>query len=169
MKQFILWSFTFFFTFVIFSCGSTRKAENMKSTQNVQATGPKAIIYQTKEDYSKLVPVILSDDKKTIESYPDIKDVYIDGSLACPTQLHNGYWLDNRGISANVAFLKVTYEEYSKLPKTPSPEELMKMLTETQPIITMYSCGLRSSYKDIVKALNAKIDAADFSTFIKIK
>ncbi len=169
MRQFILLSSTFLFTLVILSCGSTKKAENMKSTQNVQVPGPKAIIYQTKEDYSKLVPVILSDDKKTIESYPDVKDVYFNGSLAYPTQLHKGYWLDNRGIGENVAFLKLTYEEYSKLQKTPSPEELMMMVTETQPIVNMYSCGLKSSYMDIVKELNTKIDTDDFSSFIKIK
>ena len=169
MRQFILLSSTFLFTLVILSCGSTKKAESMKSTQNMQVPGPKAIIYQTKEDYSKLVPVILSNDKNTIESYPDVKDVYFNGSLAYPTRLHKGYWLDNRGIGKNVAFLSVTYEEYSKLPKTPSPEELIMMITETQPIINMYSCGLKSSFMDIVKELNTKIDADDFSTFTKIK
>jgi hypothetical protein len=169
MKRFILWSSAFIFTFVIFSCGSTRKAENMKSTRNAQVPGPKAIIYQTKEDYSKLVPVILSDDKKTIESYPDVKDVYFNGSLAYPTQLHKGYWLDNRGISKNVAFLRLTYEEYSKLPKTPLPDELMKMILDDDPILIMYNCGFRSSYQNIDKELNTKIDADNFTTFIKIK
>jgi hypothetical protein len=169
MRQFILLGSAFFFTLVILSCGSTKKAENMKSSQNVLIPGPKAIIYQTKDDYSKLVPVILREDKKSIESYPDVKDVYFNGSLAYPTQLHKGYWLDNRGISKNVAFLRLTYEEYSKLPKTPSPEELMMMITEIQPIVSMYSCGLMSSFTDIVKELNTKIDADDYSSFTKIK
>lgn len=169
MRQIILWSSAILVSFVIFSCGSAKKAENMKSNQNALIPGPKAIIYQTKDDYSKLVPVILSNDKKLIESYPDIKDVFYDGSLTYPTQLHKGYWLDNRGISSNVAFIKLTYEEYSKLPKTPSPQELMEMIIDTQPIISMYSCGPRASYQDIIIELNTKIDADDFSAFIKIK
>jgi hypothetical protein len=169
MRQFILWSSAIFFTFVISSCGSAKKAESMKSTQNVQVPGPRAIIYQTKKDYSNYVPVILNDDKKLIESFPDSKDVYFNGSLAYPTQLHKGYWLDNRGISKNVAFLKLTYEEYSKLSQTPSPDELIKMILDPDPIVIMYDCGLKSSYQNIDKELNTKLDSDDFSIFIKIK
>ena len=154
---------------MIVSCCSVKNADNVKSNQNAFVSGPKVIIYQTKEDYSKLVPVMLSDDKQFLESYPDIKDVYFNGSLAYPIQLHKGYWLDNRGISRNVAFINLTYEEYSKLPNTPLPDELMNMLIDVQPLVSMYSCGLRSSYKDIEQELNAKIDADDFSTFEKIK
>jgi hypothetical protein len=154
---------------MIVSCCSTKKAESMKTDQNAFITGPKAIIYQTKEDYSKFVPIILSDDKKSIESYPDIKDIYFNGRLAYPTPLHKDYWLDNRGVSINIAFINLTYEEYSKLPKTPLPEELMKMIIDTEPIVTMYSCGLRSSYQNIETELNAKIDAGNFSSFKKMK
>ena len=131
--------------------------------------GPKVIIYQTSADYSKLVPVILSADRKSLVSYPDVKDVYFNGTLAYPTPLNRGYLLDNRGINKDVAFLKVTYEEYSRLSKTPSPDELLKMVIATKPLKSMYQCGNRSAYKDIEKELNSKIDAGDFSTFTKIK
>ncbi len=141
----------------------------MKTDQKVSVSGPKAIIYQTKKDYSKLVPIILSDDKKSIESYPDIKDIYFNGTLAYPTLLHKGYWLDNRGINKNVAFIKLSYEEYSKLQKTPVPEELLIMIVDDQPLVSMYSCGVRSSYEDIEKEMNARIDSSDFSAFTKIK
>lgn len=169
MRRFILWSSVILISSVIASCCSFKKAENMKSDQKTFLPGPKAIIYQTKKDYSKLVPIILSADKKSIESYPDIKDVYFNGNLAYPTQLHKGYWLDNRGISINVAFISLTYEEYSKLPKTPLPEELMNMIIDAQPIVSMYSCGTRSLYRDIELEINTKIDADNFSSFIKIK
>lgn len=169
MRRFLTLSTVLLFSAVIISCGITKKAENMNSDQKAFLSGPKAIIYQTKMDYSKLVPVILSDDKKSIESYPDIKDIYFNENLAYPTQLHKGFLLDNRGINANVAFIKLTYEEYSKLSKTPSQEELMKMIIDAQPIVSMYSCGLRSSYQDIGKELNTKIDIGDFSMFVKIK
>lgn len=141
----------------------------MKSDQNAYSPGPKVIIYQTKEDYSKLVPIILSEDRKSVESYPDIKDVFFNGVPAYPTQLHKGYWQDNRGITINAAFIKLTYEEYSKLPKTPSPEELFNMIIDSQPFVSMYSCGIRSSYKNIENELNTLIDAGNFSAFIKLK
>lgn len=169
MRRFLFFSTIILISGTIVSCCSAKNAENMKSDQKSFLPGPKAIIYQTKMDYSKQVPIILSDDKKSIESYPDVKDVYFNESLAYPTQLHKGYLLDNRGINANVAFIKLTYEEYSKLPKTPTPAELMKMFIDAQPIVSMYSCGLRSSYQDIGKELNMKIDSDDFSMFVKIK
>lgn len=169
MKRIILWSSVILSSFVILSCGSTKKVDSMKSDQSVFSTGPKVIIYQTSKDYSKLVPIILSEDKKSVESYPDIKDIYFNGILAYPTQLHKGYWLDNRGISVNVAFINLSYEAYSKLPKTPEPEELMNMIVDAQPLVQMFSCGPRSSYPDIEKELNIKIDNNDFSTFKKLK
>ena len=169
MKRIILWSSVILSSFVILSCGSAKKAKTMKSNQETYVTGPKVIIYKTIKDYSKFVPIILSKDKKSIESYPDIKDIYFDGKPAYPTPLHKGYWLDNRGIGVNVAFINLTYEAYSKLPKTPKPEELITMIVDAQPLVEMYSCGLRSSYQDILNELNAKIDANDFSTFTKIK
>lgn len=169
MRRLFPWITLILISSFIVSCCSAKKAESMKSDQKAFSTGPKVIIYQTRKDYSELVPIILSDDKKSIESYPDVKDIYYNGSLAYPTHLHKGYWLDNRGITANVAFLNITYEEYSKLPKTPSPEELMNRIADSQPLINMYSCGSRSSYKDILAELNSKIDAGDFSAFIKIK
>jgi len=169
MRRAILWSVIFLLSGVIASCCSTKKAESMKTEQKVNIPGPKVIIYKTKKDYSKLVPIILSDDKKSIESYPDIKDVYRGDSLAYPTQLHKDYWLDNRGINLNVAFIRLTYEEYSKLNETPSSEELLNMVIDNQPLVSMYSCGTRASYQDVESELNSKIDSNDFSTFTELK
>ena len=154
------------------SAKDTAKAKNTdhaKSGQVLSVTEPEIIIYKTTRNYSEFVPVILSEDKKSIESYPDVNDVYYKGKLAYPTPLNKGYWLDNRGISKNVAFTKLTYEAYSKLPVTPSAQNLMTMITDTKPIKRMYSCGKRSSYKDIVLELNTKIDKGDFSGFTRIK
>ena len=154
---------------MITSCYTAKNPANAQNSQKVSIPGPKAIIYKTRKDYSKLVPVILSKDKMTLVSYPDIKDVYFNGILAMPTQLHKGFLLDNRGISKNVAFIKLTYEEYSKLAKTPDAGKLIEMIIDKDPLIRMYSCGIRSTYKNIEQELNSKIDAGDFSKFIKIK
>lgn len=169
MRSVTLFSLTLLMICITSSCCTMKKKESEKTGQAAFVSGPKAVIYQTSKDYSQLVPVQLSDDKKTIESYPDVKDVYYNGILAYPSQLHNGYWLDNRGINKNVAFIKLTYEEYSKLSKTPSSEELMDMIIDDQPLISMYNCGNRSSYKEIETELNRKIDSGDFSGFKKIK
>ncbi len=169
MRRVALFTLTLLIICISSSCCTMKKKESKKTGQAAFVTGPKAVIYQTVKDYSQLVPIQLSDDKKTIESYPDVTDVYYNGMLAYPGQLHKGYWLDNRGIGKNVAFIKLTYEEYSKLPATPSAEELMNMIIDDQPLISMYSCGLRTSYKDIEKELNTKIDKGDYSAFTKIK
>ena len=154
---------------ILTSCCSAKKAETAQPIAGVGIPGPKVIIYKTTKDYSKQVPVTLSDDKKSIASYPDIKDLYVNGALAYPTQLNDGFLLDNRGITANVAFLKLTYEEYSKLPTTPTSDELLKMIIDKQPLSVMYNCGSRSAFNETEKELNAKIDARDFSSFTKIK
>jgi len=169
MRQAILFSSMLMISAVISSCCSVKKAENAQTSEKTSIPGPKVIIYQTTKDYSMQVPIILSDDKKTLVSYPDIKDVYYNGILAYPTKLNKEYLLDNRGISKNVAFINLTYEEYSKLSKTPDAVQLMKMIIDKDPISKMYSCGVRSTYKEIEQELNSKIDAGDFSGFTKIK
>jgi hypothetical protein len=118
---------------------------------------PPCIIYKTKTDYSKEVPVALSADKSTIASYPDVKDVFINGNYPYPAKLDNGFLLDNRGIGPDVAFLDYTYEAYHALGTTPGPDELMKHVLDKDPLTEMYQCGNKSSYTDISAELNALI------------
>ena len=163
---------TFIYSAIIFlvcfsSCSPGKKASGSAVQSNAMVPG--VIIYQTTRDYSKNVPVILSEDKKSIESYPGIKDVYIGEKLAYPTSLAKGFWLDNRGINQHVAFLTITYEEYAKLPQTPSAEELIKMVLDDSSLVCMYKGNARESYRDIVKDLNKKIKKGDFSGFEKMK
>ena len=110
--------------------------------------GPHAIVYKTKADYSKYVPVALSDDKSKIISYPAPQDVFTGGKLALPTELPHGFWLDNRGIGPNSCFIKVTYEEYSKMTQAPSPDELYKLIIDKNPFEEMFDLGLRHDFKD---------------------
>ena len=125
------------------------------SPHNISAAvpGPRCIVYKTKADYTHLVPVMLSADKSMVVSYPDVKDIYNNGQLAYPTQLIGGYLLDNRGIGTDVAFLKVTYEEYSRLTVTPHPGELLEMILDKDPLAEMYDCGSRSQYQDPIAAM----------------
>lgn len=116
------------------------------------------IIYKTTKDYSDLVPVIMDAGRTKIVSYPAPSDLFFRSELAKPTGLKKGYLLDNRGINENVAFLKYTYETYSKLTEAPSLKEMMLNITDKYPLKEMIYCGKRNQYKDEIKELNALID-----------
>lgn len=152
---------------IAIACCHSHKTAKHSSAAGVP--GPKAIIYKTRADYSQLVPVTLSEDKKAIVSYPDVKDVYHQGKLATPARLHNGWLLDNRGITKDVAFISLSYDEYAKKEKTPDADELFSLIIDKDPLTNMVECGLRSDYQDIENDLNKLIDAGEFSAFKILK
>ena len=116
------------------------------------------VIYKTRGDYSNLVPVLLNADRTRIVSFPEPGDLMWEGNLMKPIQLNNGFWLDNRGIDEHVAFLNMTYKEYSKLKHPPHLVELMLRIRDREPLAEMYRCGLRSEYTDLIYELNVLID-----------
>lgn len=122
-----------------------------------QVASPPVLIYKTRKDYSHNVPVIMDASRRRIVSYPAPSDLRRGKELALPTLLEGGFWLDNRGINEHVAFLTYTYEEYSRLPKAPSMDELMAHLLDKQPLVDFRVCGRRADYDDIVSELNALI------------
>lgn len=134
----------------------TAQKEVTASRQTVSAT-PKVVVYKTRKDYSRHVPVTLSADRKQIVSYPSTKDVKIGDQLTYPTPLTDGWLLDNRGISRNVAFLSYTYEEYAALPSTPRASELMEKIIDSDPLTDYRVMGSRYDYKDLVNELNEKL------------
>lgn len=142
--------------------------KTQKTCAAVNADVP-TIIYKTKANYSKYVPVTLSADKQKIVSYPDPKDVFYNGKLATPTTLVNDYWLDNRGITSNSAFVKITYEEYSKLEQAPNLEILFNAIIDKDPFTEIYNAGSRSKYKDEVKDLNALIKKGGLKKLGRVK
>lgn len=137
-----------------------------KTTQFFAAL-PHVIIYKTKKDYSHRVPVILSEDKAQIMSYPHPSDLVWGGKLALPGQLHKGYLLDNRGIGKHVAFSKYTYEAYSKLKEAPTIEELKKNIEDRDPLLELWDCGKKTGFKDLEKELNDCIDKDQLSERFK--
>ena len=162
----------FFISLYVISCTRHATPEGSSTVIVKKGTGissPGCIIYRTRTDYSNNVPVGLSEDKTKIVSYPDIRDIYYNGSLAVPTVLAKGFLLDNRGIGPNVAFLKYSYTEYSQLSSTPPVTELMKQLLDKDPLVEMYRCGPRSQYADIEKELNELIISGKLSGCKKLK
>ena len=135
----------------------------------VSYKGPPTIIYKTKADYSKNVPVTLSDDKSKIVSYPAPTDVFYNGKLAYPVELADGFLLDNRGITKNTAFLKMTYEEYSRLKEVPKLDDMYSQIIDKDPITHIYNLGNRSRFKEPVPEINALIEHHKLKEFKKLK
>jgi hypothetical protein len=148
--------------------------ENCKSSKQtngpqVGLSAPHVMIYKTKGNYETKVPVTLSENKKLITSYPDPTDLLINGQYCLPTKLKQGYYLDNKGIGLNTAFINMDYSSYSKLVQPPKIEELMRLIVDSDPLLELYDCGLRSSYKDIEQELNNKININQLTEFKRIK
>ena len=170
MKRIIL--LTLLITTGLISCNNKIIMKNKKEKNKIMSDnypGPHAIIYKTKKDYYNLVPIIMSDDKTEIISYPGIKDIYYKGKLALPTRLDKGFLLDNRGINKNVAFTKYTYQQYAELSKTPKIEELSKNIIDKNPIIEIYDCGLKNKYTNIVEELNEIINENKLNTLKNLR
>lgn len=119
--------------------------------------GPHALVYKTKANYNNLVPVILSDDKSLIVSYPDPRDLKTANGYPFPTSLQEGYLLDNRGIGKNVAFLSISYEDYARLPEAPSLAGLYGLIIDKDPLTELYDCGLRTALENPVRQINKLI------------
>ena len=138
MKKIILLSI---FSIVLFSCHTQKKAAESNTpapqaqtqkpaTTPASVASPPTYIYKTRNDYSQNVFVGYANNRITF--FPAPTDLYTNGKLATPTPLRDGYWLDNRGISPNIAFLSYTYEEYAKMQNVPN--DLKNVFT--QPIVT---------------------------------
>lgn len=154
----------------IIACSSSKKSGGEQVIkENVDYTGAPTTIYKTTKDYSKNVPITLSDDKSKIVSYPAPSDIYYKGELSYPIELANYYLLDNRGVSINTAFLKYTYDEYSKLKEVPDLKTLYNLIIDKNPITEMYNCGNRYRFKDEVQELNSVIVNQKLNSFKKVK
>lgn len=152
--------------------GPTALAQDKPTPQTGQPSSvasPTVYIYKMKADYSHHVPVLMDQARNRIVSYPHPKDLFIGGELCLPTPLVQGYWLDNKGINPQVAFLKYTYEEYSKFPQAPSIETLMENILDKNPLIEIHACGKRTDYIHIVEELNQKIEQVKLSSFPTIQ
>lgn len=146
-------------------CGCSCNKKLIQQTNLIQSTfaivnenNQHLFVYKTKADYYNFVPVILTEDKSKIISYPDPLDVKLDGKSQMPTILHEGYLLDNRGINKNIAFINITYEDYARLKTIPSLTELYNLIIDNDPLIELYDCGIKSGAIDDFNKINRLID-----------
>ena len=114
-------------------------APDMANAQAGMAEPP-CVVYKTKKNYDRNVAVELSEDRTHIVSYPHPRDVYTGGTLCTPVRLARNFRLDRRGIGPHVAFLSVTYEEYSQWQEPPSVEKLESLIIDRKPLKKMYRC-----------------------------
>lgn len=163
MKSFLLY---FTLTGIVLACTTCKTTQKQPpvanpvipfSAEQIVKPGPPVIIYKTNGEYFDKVPVIFSDDRNSITSYPAFTDLIKDGDFTYPTELANGYLLDNRGISPTVAFLKYSYKEYYELGRTLTMREMMGSILDPAPIKEMYRCRIPHETDDRVSYINELI------------
>jgi len=168
-RKFLLYSLGVF-TILFHGCYPNRdltSPEGQKRSNSVSS--PPVIIYSTLNDYRLFVPVIMDSLKKAIISYPSPADLIYRGQPSFPTELTDGFLLDNRGINQFVAFLDITYDEYKKLNPGPHVNELLKHIQDNDPLKVMYQCGRRSDYINLSEELNYLITTENFNRCLKLK
>ena len=157
-------------SFVLLACNGPQYAKR-KSYKEVEqpvlsfAEGPPTLIYKTKANYDSLVPIILSEGKTAILSYPHPVDLRLkgdgtpsmSGNHPYPITMENGYLLDRRGIGKDVAFLKISYREYAALDKAPSLLSLKEMILDKDPLLELCDCGNRQAFTDAERQINKLI------------
>ena len=162
---------TYIFITVVALCAiaACKSKQTALAVAEVSYTGEQTIIYRTRTNYSRYVPVTMNADKTEIVAYPAPSDVYRNGKLAYPTPLADGYLLDNRGVGINSVFLKLTYEEYSKLNQVPSLAEMKGMILDKDPFLRIYNLGTRGRFKDEVAEINDIINKNELERYKRLK
>lgn len=154
-----------FFVLLLCAC----KAQNSNTfTPDFDTPAPPVLVYKTKADYSKLVPVILSEDKSEIIAYPHPNDLKNGDSFMLPTELKSGYLLDNKGIAQNVAFLSISYQQYAQLSQAPSLKEMYEMIIDKDPLTELCNCGSKKAFTNINQQLNSLIKEKKLRTTCKV-
>ncbi len=141
---------------------------NGSDSSLIEGTEDPVIIYKTKAEYYNLVPVFLSEDKNKITFYPSREDLYKDDFLSYPNKMSKDYIYDNFGINENIAFLDISYDDYSQSSQELSREVLYEKIIDKDPILEMYDCKNLDIANNIVE-LNKLIKRNELSQCEKIK
>lgn len=132
-------------------------AEPARNNPTVAMSQP-LIIYKTTANFNQNTPISLSQDGTVVQGYPSPSDLKNSDGLRLPVELKNGYLLDKRGIGPDVAFIRLTYSEYSQLKRAPEPDQLLKMIIEKQPIKEMWRCSRKANDELNIKYANDLIE-----------
>lgn len=152
-------------SFCFLTCQSGKNTKSSPMENSARVPSPPTIVYKTRGDYFKLVPVILSEDRSRIVSFPHFSDLMIDGKFTYPSPLEEGYLLDNRGINTRAAFLKFSYEDYYNMDNIPDAERLMNYILDDNPFLEFYNLGPRGRFTDPVNQINEMIRNGELKNF----
>lgn len=147
------------------ACKSTADVDLSK----VDFAEPPTIIYQMKQDYTKLVPVQLNEEKTAVIAYPAPKDLFNqEGKLRFPLPLDHDFYLDEIGVGLNTAFISLSIEDYSHMLMPPAIDSLFKLIVDKDPFTKMYNLGNRKQYldKELVKEL---VSSGKYKGYKKLK
>lgn len=143
--------------------------ETTTDLSHVDFSGPPTIIYKMKNDYSKLVPVVLNEDKTAIISYPAPKDLLDhQGHLRYPTQQERGYYLDELGVGVNTAYISISMDKYCHMIAVPSLDSLFSLVIDDDPFMKMYNLGNRKQYLDTQRVAEL-ISSGKYKHYEKLK
>ena len=148
---------------LLFGCSSAKKTV---STFNVMGL-KNVIVYKTKKDYSKNVPIMYSQEIGSITSYPAPTDVQRFMELK-PVELSNGYLLDQIGVNPNTVYLEYTLEEYSKLGEAPALETMISKIIDFSPFEELYNLGQPNEQNNTMEKINELIQSGAIETYRKI-
>jgi hypothetical protein len=129
--------------------------------------GPPTLVYKTRADYADYVPVRMNDTRTEVVFCPDPRDLRKPDGYNEPIALAQGYFVDNRGIDTNIAFLKLTYQDYANLTRRPTQRELAELILDKDPLLELCDCGSRTVFQNVEAALNAAITAGTLRTKCK--
>ncbi len=152
---------------VLCNCTCPNKMQNSTITPSYHDEAH-VVVYKTRGNYINNVPITLSEDRKSVLSYPDPSDLKVGNEFTMPTPLKDGYLLDRRGVSRNSVFLKLNYTEYANLKKAPSRDELFSIIMDETPFIELIDCGDRSAYKNLLADINLLITTKQLRKKCKI-
>ena len=128
------------------SCGSSQYLDSSRAI----------VVYKTNKNYNRQVAVTLNTDKTMVISYPDPSDIR--SFRPYPIHLKSQYLLDQRGIDSNVAFLKLSYRQYSKLKVAPEPNFILSnLILDNDPILEFHIIEKYPPNSDVKQLLNQRI------------
>jgi hypothetical protein len=136
----------FILLILLTSCGSSQYVNSSHAI----------VVYKTKKNYNHNVAVTLNTDKTSIINYPDPSDIR--SFRPYPIQLKSKYLLDQRGIDSNVAFLKLSYRQYSKLKVVPEPYFILSnLILDNDPILEFHVINQYPPNSNVKQLLNQRI------------
>lgn len=102
---------------------------------------PKATAFRMSGDYAGNVAVTLGNDGQ-LSYFPATTDIT---SASRPVDLGDGWWLNRQGIGPGSVFTRYSFEEYSALPSTPSPQEIKDAIIPGARVLKMVSLPYSAS------------------------